>query len=139
MSVKKLHDITSLGKANLQKVTSKKVNEIIDAMNSAGLNYKVYSALITQSGTDAPTAIILSNSFNGNVIWSRNNAGDYTGTLTGELIVNKTWTSTTFSTGTTVDLVGNNDANTVTLYSYIAGVASDDVLYKTPIEIRVYN
>lgn len=42
-----------------------KINEIIDWINngSPNTNYKIYRALLTQSGTNAPVAIVLENTF----------------------------------------------------------------------------
>lgn len=46
--------------------------------------YKVYSCLLTQSGTSAPTAAVLENTLGGTVVWTRpTSAGGYTATLTG--------------------------------------------------------
>lgn len=42
---------------------------------------KVYKALLSQSGTDAPTAIVLENTLGGEVVWSYENVGFYTATL----------------------------------------------------------
>lgn len=45
-------------------------------------NYKEYVALLTQSGTDAPVATVLSNTI-GNIVWTRVNVGSYDGILNG--------------------------------------------------------
>lgn len=50
---------------------------------------KVYRALLTQTSTNAPTATVLENSLGGNVVWSRDSAGTYFGTLTGVFTANK--------------------------------------------------
>ena len=42
----------------------------------------VYKALMTQTGTAAPTATVLLNSI-GSIVWSRDGVGNYIGTLTG--------------------------------------------------------
>lgn len=44
--------------------------------------YKIYSAILNQSGTVAPVATVLENTI-GAVIWSRSSAGTYLATLTG--------------------------------------------------------
>lgn len=49
---------------------------------------KVYRALLTQSGTDAPVATELENSI-GSVVWTRGSAGSYI--ATGVFPVNKTF------------------------------------------------
>lgn len=43
----------------------------------------IYHALISQVDTDAPIAIVLKNTLSGTPVWTRNNTGIYTLTLTG--------------------------------------------------------
>ena len=43
--------------------------------------YKVYTALLSQSGTNAPVATVLENTLGGTVVWSRGSVGLYIGTL----------------------------------------------------------
>lgn len=45
--------------------------------------FKVYKALLTQSGTAAPVATVIENTLGGTVVWSRDSAGVYYGTLVG--------------------------------------------------------
>jgi hypothetical protein len=45
-----------------------------------GRPYKVYTALLTQTGTDAPSVSILENTLGGGVVWSRYSAGVYIAT-----------------------------------------------------------
>jgi hypothetical protein len=52
---------------------------------------KIYTALLTQSGTGAPTATVLGTNEIGAIVWTRNSAGNYTGTLTGAFTADKTW------------------------------------------------
>ena len=51
---------------------------------------KVYKALLTQGGSDDPTAVVLENTLGGTIIWTRNDIGKYTGTLVGAFPENKT-------------------------------------------------
>jgi hypothetical protein len=44
---------------------------------------KKFRALVSQSSTSAPTAVVLQNDLGGTVTWSRTAAGKYVGTLTG--------------------------------------------------------
>lgn len=53
-------------------------------------DYKIYRALLTQAGTDAPVATVLENTLGGSVVWSRVNVGFYEGTLTGAFTSGKT-------------------------------------------------
>lgn len=44
---------------------------------SAGEGYKTYRAIVTQTGTSAPVATVLKNTFSGPITWSRVSAGSY--------------------------------------------------------------
>lgn len=52
---------------------------------------KVYRALLTQTGTNAPVATVLENSLGGTVVWARSMAGTYSATLVGAFTANKTF------------------------------------------------
>jgi len=56
----------------------------------SGTSYLVYAAYLSQSGTDAPVAAVLENTLGGTVVWTRNGAGQYTGTLEGAFTLDKT-------------------------------------------------
>ena len=49
---------------------------------------KVYTALVTQSGTAAPAVSTIKNGI-GSIVWTRVSAGNYSGTLTGAFTLNK--------------------------------------------------
>lgn len=51
---------------------------------------KLYVALLTQTGTDAPVATVLQNDLGGEVVFTYNGAGDYRGTLAGAFLAAKT-------------------------------------------------
>lgn len=120
--------------------------------------YKVYTALLTQTGTNTPVATVLENTLGYDIVWNRLNAGGYTATATEFAIedVNKFYCN-----------IGNRllpEAST-DIVSYIVEASSlpvgspssfeiytktimnstgvvtrgDNVLKFTPIEIRVYN
>lgn len=54
------------------------MQDIVDTIPS-GPAYKVYSALITQSGTNTPVATVLENTLGLNITWVRNSVGQYYG------------------------------------------------------------
>ena len=107
--------------------------------------YKVYTALLTQSGTDAPTAIVLENTI-GEISFTYENPGFYVCISDNLFILEKTWGI--------ADAV-NDSANGV--YNPVLidrSIGADDMIYikviggdnngdgllnYTPIEIRVYN
>ena len=55
-------------------------------------SYKVYTALLTQSGTDAPEAIVFENTLGGTVTWTYEDVGLYLATCSGCFTENKTMT-----------------------------------------------
>lgn len=105
---------------------------------------KVYRALLTQAGTDAPTTVILQNTV-GSIVWTRSGAGNYVGTLAGAFLA----VSTALLMGSPVVLsdyalyqfyrVSDNVVSIVT-YSSDGGVVapSDDMLSNTTVEILAY-
>jgi len=102
--------------------------------------YKVYTAILSQSGTSAPVATVLENTLGGTVVWSRVSTGEYRGTLTGAFTANKTVVlqggtaafKSTNSFPVTVDYVQVKTFNPSTLTS------EDSILVSYSIEIRVY-
>ena len=53
--------------------------------------YKVYTALLTQSGTSAPVATVLENTLSGTITWSYLSVGTYQATLVGAFPSSKTF------------------------------------------------
>jgi hypothetical protein len=113
--------------------------------------YIVYTALLTQTGTDAPIATVLENTI-GNIVWSYSDVGKYLGTLNGAFPAGKTAVLTSSSSTTLLDVTyhqcsaqRNND-NSISLRSY--SIFFDDPIYYPDykntvlavitIEIRVY-
>lgn len=111
-----------------------------------GASYLVYTALLSQSGTSAPTATVLENTLGGTVVWSRVSAGKYKATLTGAFTVSKTWLSPTNVNNVDPEATGlifkflRIDSNEVQLELVESGglLYTDDYLLSNPIEIRVY-
>lgn len=105
--------------------------------------YKVYTALMSQVGTSAPTAIVLENTI-GSIVWSRISLGTYRAALAGTFLIDKLFIpcpSGGFDAsvnigggGSSYKLARLNDG-----FIQLTTSASDDVLNYTPIEIRVYN
>lgn len=116
----------------------------ITGENSPAGSYKSYIALITQTGTNAPVATVLSNTLGGTVIWTRADLGRYTATLTGAFPAGKTWPIAPIKNNAVLESVliiaflRLND-NEVRLESGMDGDQVDDLLLNAPIEIRVYN
>ncbi len=106
--------------------------------------YKVYTALLTQTGTDAPVATVLENTI-GNVVWTRTGIGQYEASSAG-FIQDKMWfsiTQTTYGVTSTTIIEDYTTGPIAYINTYDLPTAldnyADDVLNKTCIEIRVYN
>jgi hypothetical protein len=97
--------------------------------------YKVYSALVSQSGTNAPTAIVLENTI-GAITFGYSSIGFYTIISDNLFIEDKTWTTPGYNDVTLLD-ISIFRANTNTLWLQVG--SGNDSLFKTSIEIRVYN
>jgi calcineurin-like phosphoesterase family protein len=102
---------------------------------------KIYTALLSQSGTSDPTVIVLGTNEIGTIVWTRNSTGNYTGTLTGAFTADKTWAicqkgdmSGSFVNG----LLSRGGANTVTLDVRDNTATLTDNFTNMSIEIRVY-
>lgn len=113
------------------------------ALRIASQRYRSYVAVITQTSTSAPvTSAIIDNTLGGTIAWSRNSAGDYTGTLGGAFLAGKTvLIAPGFSDVSTMGFISfvNSNINQVSLRTYNTSfVAADGVLNTTTIEVRVY-
>lgn len=99
--------------------------------------YKSYTALLTQSGTSDPTVKVLENGLSGSVVWTRNSAGLYYGTLTGVFTADKTAVFTMKQTsGGASDVIKGAQRASSDIISVMTN--TDGVLTDTSIEIRVY-
>lgn len=122
-AVTNLTDVTGGGTAT----TAVKIN-----------NVKVYRALLTQTGTSAPTATVLENTLGGTVVWTREGNGDYDGTLSGAFTANKTMCFAGHSLFNAIVAVVRADANTINVTTSGEFVQVDEILSGTSIEILVY-
>ena len=107
--------------------------------------YKVYTALLTQSGTNAPVATVLENTL-GEVTYSYTAVGKYSITSNGLFLTNKTvvFFGDIVNNANGLSLVAtiqgeDVNPNRLPFYTNIDGANTNFALLKTPIEIRVYN
>jgi hypothetical protein len=118
------------------------VNKKADANLLGASGYKVYTALLSQTGTDAPTATVLQNTLGGNPVFTYVGVGEYNITLTNAFPENKTFylTSPTGGSGQAVVELNREDNNTILVLSFSVSGAelADQILEKTPVEIRIY-
>lgn len=121
---------------------------------SASVNYKVYTALLTQKGTDAPVATVLENTLGFTPIYTYSSAGvyilspleDFYKFLSKGVVIflNKGSNDSTNATNS-ISCAYNYKDGVLEIRTYANGLASDDILsdvysfQKTSFEIRVYN
>jgi hypothetical protein len=120
----------------------------------AALPYKIYTALLTQTGIDAPVAIELENTI-GNISFSYLDVGTYQINLPIPIDIDKTFLYIGNGAAIQGRLFTEEEGFKTICFINISGVSSTLVLYssqdgtgsgyldnkfnKTPIEIRVYN
>lgn len=112
----------------------------LDLLKNFIRGYKVYSAILNQSGTNAPVATILENTI-GDIVWTRNSSGTYYGTLAAAFPSAKYITQMPISGFDSYVFDGgggdpywyyrNNSDSVVLLCN------NDNILQNTPVEIRV--
>lgn len=109
--------------------------------------YTVYTSLLTQSGTTAPTPVVLENTLSEVPTWNYVDEGEYTMTVTGSTFtVNKTWVIINAMTDAGSDRgtfgVERVDDNTIKVWSGLRSpnpVWLNDMLTNISFEVRVYN
>ena len=103
--------------------------------------YKVYTALLTQTGTSAPTAIVLENTLGVTPTLGYDGVGQYSINATGAFTIDKTWIIFN-SVNYNAQTISNNIKvlnGIIILTRSMTGTSIDNVLNSTEIEIRVYN
>jgi hypothetical protein len=73
--------------------TGQNFADLIDSFpgENGRLSYAIYRAILNQSGEVAPVAAVLENNLGGVVVWTRDGAGSYLGTLAGAFPAAKTF------------------------------------------------
>lgn len=109
------------------------------------LGYRSYTALLSQSGTDAPDPIVLDNTV-GSIVWTRNSNGIYSGTLTDAFTSSKTAlfiqdnvTLSSIAVSPADVWIERSSSDVVNIYTTNSTSLIDNVLNNTTVEIRVYN
>lgn len=103
--------------------------------------YKVYSAILNQSGTNAPVATVLENTI-GNIVWSYSSVGNYDATLTGAFTNNKVLTfisNSRVNSICTLTRFSDNVLKSAIVITDSVPFQPSNSLLKASIEIRVYN
>lgn len=104
--------------------------------NSYSLGYTLYTALLTQTGTNAPVATVLQNTTGGTLTWTRQSAGNYTVTASSALFTaNKTIVFGNQGNIPDVDFKWNRTSDT----TVVLNTGSDSKLVNGSFEIRIYS
>jgi hypothetical protein len=131
--------------SNLLWYILKQLNQLTGVAFGLKPKYKVYTALLTQSGESAPVFTVLENTI-GNVYWSYITAGVYTGTIDEDLVTEGK--QVVFSPTVTISTsdakyfvaIENNTVDGIVGIIITDGIDYiNDGLADFPIEIRVYN
>jgi hypothetical protein len=100
---------------------------------------KKYVALLTQTGTSAPTATVLENTLGGTLVWSYDGVGSYIGTLTGAFTSNKTAVLISgVYKGSVLGSRKTNNTVQITTTATSTNTEANVLLDSTTIEIKVY-
>jgi hypothetical protein len=112
------------------------------ATHSGSLPYKVYSALLTQSGTNDPTAIVLQNDFSGvTFTWGYDNTGSFYVTANSPVFtVNKTFITFLSDVAHPKICAAERTSNTVVSIGTFSNLTTgSNTFLNASFEIRVYN
>jgi hypothetical protein len=112
--------------------------------------YKVYTAIITQTGNSDPTAVVLANTLGGEVTFSRNQEGQYN--INSSALFGNTPPFIILGSNREPALVGGTASTLITRYNSNSQIAiwsmnsaldtfieGSGAIKNLPIEIRVYN
>ena len=142
---------------NIPKILNGELNldELI-SQQSVPPKYKVYTALLTQTGTNAPVATVLENTLGNDIIWSYSGTGSYLGTLAGAFTSQKTffyvYGEASYNNGPNIytqkirdinvinnGLISLNQTELIFTNGVFSSAGSTNSFSNIPIEIRVYN
>ncbi len=112
-------------------------------VSGGGSNVKVFRALLNQSGSNAPTAVVIENTLGGVPVWSRDSSGEYLLTLAGAFpdAAKIYWSAPVETTmlGVRYVIAHRNDSDSIWVGTVDdSAIGRDDVFSSTPIEILVY-
>ena len=107
----------------------------VNGQTVGGLPYKVYTASLTQEGTDNPSAVVLENTLGFDVTWERTGVGVYVLTLPSGTDMTKIFILLgIYNESTEVSIIDKLGVQSIT----ITTSGSDDSLSNSGIEIRMY-
>ena len=104
--------------------------------------YKVYTALLTQTGTNAPVATVLENTLGVDINWTRLSVGSYSGVSTKPIFNLEKTHHIINSNNQGLEFEATGELNNIDdwrIYASDGGIGKDSLLNYLPIEIRVYS
>jgi len=134
-------DVVSSGSvAGVSSVSGDLVSNVDPTNPTVNRGYKVYTALVTQTGTTAPVATVLQNTLGGTVTWTYGSPGFYSATSSSLFTLDKTALFLTTSNGNaiTIGKAASVSSVTVITQSSVAAAFANDLLNGATVEIRVY-
>lgn len=142
----KLRSTKDLIEAHI-RLTELEEEVVILKNSSSTLPYKVYSALVSQSSTNAPIAIVLENTLGVDITFLRktpapgDTGGNYEiATVEDTFTIGKTAVFTSPTSAKTIITLYVETPNYISMFTYdtVAGIHKDSILNSTFLEIRVY-
>lgn len=124
-----------------ENIVDRKIAEAIAAISPGGSSYLVYTAIVSQSGTGAPSAVVLQNTLGGIVTFLYDDVGRYAIALNGAFTANKTWASgltTNVSDSASSVSIGRVDNDSCAFRVWDAFGDGTNTWSGVSIEIRVY-
>ena len=140
--LKDLVDLEITNKTNYNSITPTDVGETIKTIIDNLRPYKVYTALLTQTGTNAPVATVLENTLGGDITFTYNSDGNFNMLSDGLFKNSKTWWQITTRDNGYIPQIDQLDEDTLnlTFNTIIQGFSLVNCMFNpNPIEIRVYN
>lgn len=119
----------------------------VSNQKSYRIPYKIYVATVSQTGENDPVAVVLENTFGGELVWSRMDVGQYEITLSDafpdmDKVIFFAQNSQNIADADSYAIHIKKDTsseNFLQIETLLARVStSDDVMHKASIEIRVY-
>lgn len=105
--------------------------------------YKVYTALLTQTGTSAPVATILENTLGAVPVWSYQGVGNYVLTLAGAFLSGKVVMFLNNDRSNSIYAIYRTSNNTLEIEIKITDsvpfVPTNSLLTQASLEIRIYS